>query len=111
MKKHALNSQGIKSCQMVLVGQSFKTESWKIKNSHHIFAVGQVNAEGFGGAQQKDQQCLGRGMEILLPPQSRVGNDAWGCYSRVGVIRLGKIFSGAWQSPFHVDSLSRAYEE
>lgn len=71
-----------------------------------MFAVGQVNAEVFGGAQQKDQQCLGRGMETLLPPQNRVGNDAWGCYGRVGVIQLGKIFSGAWQSPFHVDSLS-----
>ena len=81
------------------------------KNSHHMFAVGQVNAEGFGGAQQKDQHCLGRGMEILLPPHSRVGNNAWGCYSKVGVIRLGKIFSGAWKSPFQVDSLSRAYEE
>ena len=71
-----------------------------------MFAVGQVNAEVFGGAQQKDQQCLGMGMETLLPPQNRVGNDAWGCYGRVGVIQLGKIFSGTWQSPFHVDSLS-----
>lgn len=71
------SSQGPGSLETETSNQMFKTKpgvqgfSWRLETGE----PGQAwKLHG-----RKGQQCLGRGWNMSLPPQSRVGSGAWGC--------------------------------